>query len=109
MIVALWLGCSVPEEDYSTRRGVAECNKIEHCLAGEFESAYGDFDHCVDALGDVVDSVIASEYQGCSFDGREATRCLSRIQGLSCEEYAIGAANLACDIVYVCGDEDTGP
>lgn len=109
-MIALWLwGCAVPEEDYSTRRGVAECNRIEHCLKGEFAAVYGNFDQCADAVGDLVDAEVEAELGGCAYDGREAARCIDRIEGLNCEEYALGAADLACDIVYVCADGDTGP
>jgi hypothetical protein len=107
-MIALWWACSVPEEDYSTRRGVAECRRIEHCLAGEFASIYGNFDQCADAVGDLVDAEIIAEFSGCSYDGREAARCISRIESSSCEEYAHGAADLACDLVYVCLDAATG-
>ncbi len=108
-MLALWLvACGIPEEDYSTRRGVAECQRIERCTTGEFLSVYDDFDHCVDRLGDNLDATIEALYQGCTYDGREASRCVSRISSMSCEDYAEGQANLACDIVYVCLSQETG-
>lgn len=96
-------GCGVPEENYSTLRGEAECKKIRVCQRGLFEFEYrDDLQVCTDKLGDRLDARAEDLLSACAYDGKEASKCLSRIRGLSCEAFVEGRAADACDRVYDC-------
>ena len=90
---ALLLACGVPEEDYSTMRGEAECRKIRTCELGLFEYEYNsDLHTCLDQIGDRIDAMVEDLLKSCDYDPVEAKRCLQRIQGLSCADFVEGGA-----------------
>lgn len=108
--ILLFFACGLPEDDYSTRRGVVECKKIQKCAAGLYEYEYdADFDLCVDGIGDRVDGVTGKQLAQCDYDPAEGKRCLSRIRRMTCEEFVRRGPGSACDQVYDCTALATEP
>ena len=88
--------------DYREARASAECKRSSVCALGFFESEYVDLEDCVDEVSDSLKALEDSIFDSCDYDGMEASRCVSRIRSLSCEDYVEGEASLACDQVWDC-------
>lgn len=99
---ALLAACGVDEQDYPTRRAAAECRTLEKCAQGQYESHFRNMDDCVDDVADDIDDVIDEWFDKCEYDPAEAKRCVSRVRGMSCAEWASGYGDRACDLVYDC-------
>ncbi len=105
----LFMACGLPEDDYSTRRGVVECKKIQKCARGLYEYEYdADFDLCVDGIGDRIDGQTAKRLSKCDYDPAEGQRCLNRIRRMTCEEFVRRGPGSACDQVYDCTTVEPG-
>lgn len=90
--------------DYREARATAECKRSAVCARGFFESEYVDMEDCVDEVSDGLKAMEDSVYDSCDYDGMEASRCVSRIRSLSCEDYIEGEVSIACDQVWDCID-----
>jgi hypothetical protein len=109
-LLVLMLACGMAEKEYSTRRGVVECRKIEKCALGLYEYEYeADFDLCVDGIGDRLDGIAGEQLSECDYDPAEGKRCLSRIRRMTCEEFVRRGPGSACDQVYDCTGVSLGP
>ncbi len=96
-------GCgSLDHKDYVDQRAAAECKQLSVCARGYYESEFRDMDDCVNDWGDDLDDLEDVAFDDCDFDGKEASACVSRIRGLSCEDYAEGDSQGACDLVWDC-------
>lgn len=104
LVGVLW-GCggvSVPAE-YADALATAECNQLERCELGRFDSEYSSPEDCVrERSNNIDDALDALEDLDCDFDVDEANRCVRRVSGLSCEEWVEGDGREACDLVYYC-------
>lgn len=90
--------------DYRDARARAECNRASVCARGFFESEYVDMEDCIDDESSDLKDLEDTVFDSCDYDGLEAARCVSRIRGLSCEDYVEGEASIACDQVWDCID-----
>lgn len=98
-------GCGeIEHSDYVDARAEAECRKLASCARGYYESEWRDDGDCVDDRADNIDDFDDALPNSCDYDGEEARMCISRINSMSCEEYAEGAMGGACDLVWVCND-----
>ena len=104
-LCVLAVGCgNLTHNDYVEARASAECKKIAVCHTGFFDSEYRDHDDCVKEFGNVLDDLEDTVFNDCDYDGDEARRCTSRVNGMGCEDYAEGDASRACDQVWNCYD-----
>ena len=96
-------GCGALERsDYLDLRSEAECKKLERCSLGYFESEFRDYEDCVRDVGDDLDDFEDAVFDNCDYDGDQARACVSRINSMSCEDYAEGDVGAACDLVWDC-------
>jgi len=103
---ALAVGCaSVEESDFATELAVVECRTLKKCALGQFESDYdGKMNDCVDDRGDLLDDFVEITSDICEYDVDQATQCVRRVDGMSCEDWAEGDGARACDLVYDCSE-----
>ena len=91
------------EDDYAESRAAVECAQVERCELGYFESEYRDRDDCVDERAEKIQEANdAQDDRGCSYVPEQAGHCVRRIRSFDCEEWAVGQANAACDLVWNC-------
>ena len=103
LVLPLLVGCGeIDHRDYVASRASAECAKYRTCAQGYYESEFRDHDDCLDDVGDALNDLEDTVYDGCDYDGVEARACVSRIRGMSCEDFAEGDAGSACDLVWDC-------
>jgi hypothetical protein len=100
--LGLLLGCSVPREDFPAAKADALCDVQKRCARGTFHAEWADMDACRQWTEDDVE-VEVEEFSWCSYDPREAARCAARVRHLACDDYATGAQEEACDLVFDCG------
>ncbi|MEQ1508255.1 MAG: hypothetical protein ABMB14_38850 [Myxococcota bacterium] len=104
-LLALGCGAIDDDADYAEARATAECNRIERCSLGFFESEYSSDEDCVDERKDAIaEDDAALDDIGCTYVPAEAGACVRRINGLSCVEYYEGRSGTACDLVWDCTD-----
>jgi hypothetical protein len=106
MTVALLLalGACTPtsEEGYAEAFASAQCNRVQQCYRGYFESEFGDMAECFDEYDDQYkDLVDLADEADCDFDPEEAAQCLAAMRGSSCEEWYEGDLD-GCDKIYDC-------
>lgn len=100
----LFGACGIEDpQEYAEELAAAECDRIETCSLGYFQSEYVDADDCrqerrrdLDEANDGLDDA------GCRFVAEEAGPCVSRVNALSCEDWAEDGDGLACDLVWDC-------
>jgi hypothetical protein len=109
-LIAAGCGAIGTPDDLAEALAEAECQQIERCALGLYEATYSSDDDCLTERGDVIDDDNDLYAQlDCTFLPDEARACVQRIRGLSCEDWALGRAGLACDLVWSCEDFGVAP
>lgn len=98
------LGCGEIKspDEYARLRAEAECGVSERCDLGFFEAEYSGIEDCADDRAEQLEAEIEAldESADCTYDPREAARCVAKIRGLTCENAWDGDDYAYCDFVF---------
>ena len=103
-VTVLLGGCAIDDTgDYIDARASSECNRIQRCDLGFFESEYNSDEDCLDDVTERLDAVTDIQKDAdCTYIPEEAGRCVRRVRRMACEEWAEGEIGGACDLVWDC-------
>ena len=106
LLLCACAGSYATASDYGEARATAECGRIQRCDLGFYDSEYSSQEDCVDERGDEIEEQNDQlDEADCRFSSEQAGACVSRIRGMSCEDWAENDASQACDLVWDCTQE----
>lgn len=106
LALAVMAGCGIEDQaEYVAERAEAECERLEACALGFFEAEYTSPEDCLEERNEALEEE-ADLYDDldCKFVPEEAGPCVSRVRGLSCEDWQEGEIGQACDLVWDCSE-----
>ncbi len=99
-------GCASYESpgEYALARAEAECDRLQVCELGFWESEYTSEEDCASEREDrLSDRHEELEDLDCDFDPEQATFCVERVRAMSCEDWGYSnQGDKACDLVWTC-------
>ena len=110
VLAAIVAACGGPDtpDAYAEARAEVECDQMQRCALGQYESLYSSDEDCLDERRDAYEAEgDAFDELECIYSSQEAGDCVSRVRKLSCAEWLAGDAFRACDLVYSCPDNRT--
>ncbi|MEZ4239691.1 MAG: hypothetical protein R3F59_26755 [Myxococcota bacterium] len=107
LVLCVACGAYASPDEFADALAEAQCAQLERCALGVFEASYSSDDACLREQSDaLVVQADQLDQLGCTWLPDEAKACVHRVRGLSCEEWALGLDDDACDLVWRC---DQGP
>jgi|AMFO01.1.fsa_nt_gi hypothetical protein len=102
VVTTVLAGC-LNSQNYLDKSVVVSCKKLQQCVPSTFSSRYDSQSTC--------QSQVQAYYQSwgmydcissCTFDEKQARKCLSATRSMSCSDYSKGSYDSSCGQVYSC-------
>lgn len=97
ILLALLVGCAIPEEDFAPTYAVTICDRLEECDKGSYENLYTDAADCQDDWEDAAEVFMAgADLLGADYSEEKGRECIDEIQAAACGDFSSG--EYECDI-----------
>jgi hypothetical protein len=104
LLFLLLAACGTTKKNFGENLTQVNCERLEECAKGDFDTLYTSVDDCVARSDDT--SGCYSDH--CDFDRDNANQCLDRVAAADCAEIVDGSAYTDCGQVWTGCDGGEG-